>query len=183
WNSEQKIFIVTFHSYTNNTAIKYQREVINFMRKTILWLIVVLVMGVIFLSSHEPVAASRQDSLFITEKVMEFLHSTFPNLYMDGESLHHIIRKSAHFIIYMILGVCTFGVWKHNRKAVFYIMRITMVIYVLYAISDERHQVFILGRAGEVGDVFIDGVGALIGVGIGLAIEWVVRRTGKRDQN
>src|SRR5699024_12131148 len=39
------------------------------MRKTILWLIVVLVMGVIFLSSHEPAAASRQDSLFITEKV------------------------------------------------------------------------------------------------------------------
>ena len=155
----------------------------TFMRKTILWLIVVLVMGVIFLSSHEPAAASRQDSLFITEKVMEFLHSTFPNLYMDGESLHHIIRKSAHFIIYMILGICTFAACMQNRKAVSYNVILTMVICVLYAISDEIHQLFIPGRSGEVGDVFIDGFGALIGVVIALAIKWVVRRTRKLDQN
>src|SRR5699024_12087192 len=100
----------------------------TFMRKTILWLIVVLVMGVIFLSSHEPAAASRQDSLFITEKVMEFLHSTFPNLYTDGESLHHIIRKSSDFIIYMILGVCTFAVCIYICKTFFYNVYFTIVV-------------------------------------------------------
>src|SRR5699024_5706420 len=102
------------------------------MRKTILWLIVVLVMGVIFLSSHEPAAASIQDSLFITEKALEFFHSTFPNLHMDVEPLHHIIRKSADFIIYMIVGVCTFASCMQNRIAVSYNVILTMVICVLY---------------------------------------------------
>src|SRR5699024_10450609 len=119
--------------------VAVERGVKTFMRKTLLWLIVVLVMGVIFLSSHEPAAASRQDTLFTTDIIMEFLHSMFPTLSVDGDSVHHIIRNSAHFIIYVTLGVCTFAACLQNRKAVSYNVILTIVMCVLYAISDEIH--------------------------------------------
>lgn len=37
------------------------------------------------------------------------------------------------------------------------------VIAVLYACSDEIHQLFIDGRAGQVADVLVDASGAAIG--------------------
>lgn len=153
------------------------------MRKTILWLIVVLVMGVIFLLSNEPATASREGSIAITSKVLELLRDIFPNLSIDGDSLHHTIRKFAHFFIYLGLGSFTFAACLLNRKTVSYNVVLTMVICVLFAISDEVHQLFVPGRSGEVGDVFIDGFGALLGILLVLAIKWVVNRTRKLDQN
>jgi len=58
-----------------------------------------------------------------------------------------------------------------------------MIICVLYAISDEIHQLFVLGRSGEVGDVLSDGRGSLLGIFIVLILTWVVSETRKLDQN
>jgi len=37
------------------------------------------------------------------------------------------------------------------------------VVAVLYAVTDEFHQLFISGRSAQVTDVLIDGIGAFIG--------------------
>lgn len=51
------------------------------------------------------------------------------------------------------------------------------VIAVLYACSDEVHQLFIDGRAGQVADVFVDASGAAIGcLLICLLMWWFMRR-------
>ena len=56
---------------------------------------------------------------------------------------------------------------------------IAIAICVLYAISDEVHQLFVLGRCGQVRDVILDGFGSMVGIGIynmfiGL---WNIRKT------
>ena len=43
-------------------------------------------------------------------------------------------------------------------------MALTFVICVLYAITDEYHQTFVAGRSGELRDVVIDSLGALLGI-------------------
>lgn len=79
------------------------------------------------------------------------------------EKLQFITRKSAHFIAYMILGILASGFilqYKNIKKK--YLL--AFLICVLYAISDEIHQLFVPGRAGQVRDVLIDSSGSLLGV-------------------
>jgi len=38
------------------------------------------------------------------------------------------------------------------------------VFCVLYAISDETHQIFVPGRSAQISDVLIDSVGAIVGI-------------------
>lgn len=45
-----------------------------------------------------------------------------------------------------------------------HIILIPLIICLLYSISDEFHQLFIVGRSGEVRDVLIDTIGALTGI-------------------
>jgi VanZ family protein len=40
------------------------------------------------------------------------------------------------------------------------------VFCILYAISDEVHQLFVLGRGAQVVDVLIDSLGAFVGIGM-----------------
>ena len=37
------------------------------------------------------------------------------------------------------------------------------IVCVLYAISDEIHQIFVPGRSGQFSDVLLDSAGAVIG--------------------
>ncbi len=57
------------------------------------------------------------------------------------------------------------------------------VIAVLYACSDEIHQLFIDGRAGQVADVLVDASGAAIGCLLTCILMWrfMTRRMRRRE--
>ena len=72
------------------------------------------------------------------------------------------VRKGAHIGEYLILGLlASFNAVEliGNRT-----VPLSVAFCILYAISDEIHQIFVSGRAGMVMDVVIDGIGAMIGV-------------------
>ena len=77
-----------------------------------------------------------------------------------------IVRKSAHFFIYLILGLLVASLLKEyslvNKRMMIY----SFLICFLYAISDEIHQLFVNGRSGEIRDILIDSMGSLVGIGI-----------------
>jgi len=81
------------------------------------------------------------------------------------EMLSTIVRKNAHFCEFMLLGFNLMGTMR------FYFPRLSdggcrsraMGIAVLYAVSDELHQLFISERSGQVLDVLIDSAGSLTG--------------------
>ena len=70
------------------------------------------------------------------------------------------VRKCAHFCVYLILGLLVMNCFKVNKKYIIY----SLIICLLYSISDEVHQMFVPGRSGEVLDVFIDTFGSFIGI-------------------
>lgn len=47
---------------------------------------------------------------------------------------------------------------------------ISLIIGILYAITDELHQFFIPGRGPLVSDVILDGIGVLVGILFGLLL-------------
>ena len=85
-------------------------------------------------------------------------------LYTIIDSWQFIVRKSAHFIIYFILGVLIyFGLEKfiYNKKRN---ILVSFIVCLLYATTDEVHQLFVSGRSGQVSDVALDSLGALLGI-------------------
>ena len=73
-----------------------------------------------------------------------------------------IVRKTAHFTIYFILGFAVISLLREymiiDKKSVIY----TVIFVFLYACSDEIHQLFVPGRSGEILDVFIDTLGGTL---------------------
>lgn len=79
-----------------------------------------------------------------------------------------LIRKSAHFISYLILGFLVSHALKNDASAASAIAwkrrGISLLLCVAYAISDELHQLFVPGRGPMLKDVLIDGSGATLGI-------------------
>lgn len=126
------------------------------------WLPVMLWMGFIFYMSAQPAQQSSEWSSTVMNWLMRFVESW---LLVDESVFHLIVRKGAHIGAYFILAIWTMFALEGKRlKALWIQTGIALVICVLYAISDEVHQLFVPGRSGEVADVGIDTVGALLGV-------------------
>ncbi len=133
-------------------------------RKVISWLLVVLWMALIFYLSHQPATESNSLSTGITERVVAIIERVTSDIDFDVSNFNHIIRKNAHFFAYLILGILVINALKSNGLKGSKSILIALAICILYAISDEVHQLFIPGRAGQVRDVIIDSAGAIVGI-------------------
>jgi VanZ family protein len=92
--------------------------------------------------------------------------------------LNFAIRKLAHFTEYAILtflgyGGCLKSLGYPPQQAI----RIALTVSILFAISDEFHQLFVPGRTSLYTDVLIDCLGASLSA---LAIQWAVRTSTAR---
>lgn len=73
-----------------------------------------------------------------------------------------IVRKSAHFISYFILGLLIIIFLIDIKWQPKYIYLLTLFFCFIYACTDEIHQLFISGRHGSFIDVLIDTSGSLM---------------------
>lgn len=78
--------------------------------------------------------------------------------------LHHFMRKNAHFFIYLILGVLVKYAVNSTGISGFKSLVISLLVCVIYAFSDEIHQLVVPGRGGQLSDVVIDSCGAGLGI-------------------
>ena len=124
-------------------------------------LLPLLWMAVIFMLSQQPASVSSgQSGVFV-----EQLRHITPNV--DQQLLTFLVRKGAHIFAYFVLGILTFNaLWwvdlskfKFNRPAT-----LSIIVCALYAASDEFHELFIIGRSGELRDIIIDSCAAMVGV-------------------
>lgn len=113
-----------------------------------------------------------EESGGISSRVTEFIlekSNTYKNIEENRqdeifERTEKIIRKIAHFSIYALVGfllmglVSTFKLKEKNR------ILISLILGVLYATSDEIHQLFSPGRSAQITDVYIDTLGILVGI-------------------
>lgn len=125
------------------------------------WFLLVSWLILIFALSHMTGSDSSDKSQIFVELLIWL--GIDPTL-VPMEVLSFLVRKSAHFTEYLLLAIIAFPLTayyvKENRKA----MWLTWTFCVLYAMSDELHQLMVPGRTGKVMDVFIDAAGARIGV-------------------
>ena len=132
------------------------------MKKIIKLILVILWMLLIFSFSNQK-AIKLSDGLIV--KVANIFVDKELSIEKQEEILEKyttIVRKTAHFVIYLILGILVINlVCEYNVKN---IILISLIICMLYSISDEFHQLFIDGRSGEIRDILIDTIGSLSGI-------------------
>lgn len=140
------------------------------------WLAVLLWMVLIFYLSAQPAAQSNDLSKGITEVIVETVGRVAPSDSFDISRLNHLIRKNAHFFAYLVLGILVMNAMRRSGIDGLKGMFLSLGICVLYAISDEVHQLFVPGRSGQVKDVFIDSAGAVVGIGIYLTLNRIKKK-------
>jgi len=125
------------------------------------WILVVLWMSLIFILSHQDATRSSQLSGGLMTAVMDALAGLFKGISIQPETLHFILRKGAHFTAYLMLGLLAAYAQEPKRRKEWLW---TLIICIVYAVSDEYHQTFIPGRSGELRDVLIDSAGSFTGL-------------------
>lgn len=81
-----------------------------------------------------------------------------------------LVRKSAHIIAYFIFGGLAYNVLRHYRLPVRRTLAAAVGFVLLYALSDEFHQLSVPGRSGELRDVLIDTAAGAAGIVVVLLI-------------
>lgn len=140
-------------------------------KKAILfWTLLVLWAGVIFFFSAQPDTVSSQQSGFFTH-ILEDAVIRISGSVKEGKALYaqldHLVRKSAHFMVYFILGVFTQRAYWYSerRRRPARALALAFVTCALYAMLDEFHQYFVPGRTMRLSDMLLDSIGALCGAG------------------
>ena len=133
-------------------------------RLVLAWTLLILWMLFIFImSSFNGVMSSNQSGSIAT-----VIYNIF-NI-SNTAKVSFIIRKCAHVSEFFILGILVINlISKYNVK---YSYLISFIVCVLYASSDEFHQLFVPGRSGQVTDIFIDMIGVVLGLSIYCLIKY-----------
>ena len=118
------------------------------------WVLVVICMGVIF-------SLSAQNGEESSELSHSFVMTFFERLGLTIDE--GILRSCAHCLEFMGLSVLLFNAVYSTFET-----KSTPVIAfagtVLYAVTDEAHQIFVPDRAFQLSDILVDSAGALAGV-------------------
>ena len=155
--------------------------------------ITVAIMVLIFAQSAMPDYLSTEESNIIVVLITNIIEKTGKTV-SNEELLQFIVRKTAHFTEYAAFGASLFatagaflgrkllaqGDPSADTKKDTALTRCLRILFfiawsagVLYAATDEIHQLFVPGRYGQWTDVAIDAAGVALGAMICL----LVRRT------
>lgn len=148
------------------------------MQRIIFAILTIATFITIFIFSNQNGEKSSYTSRGFTKKIIEILQLDKNLSESEKENLiensQFIIRKLAHFTIYTIAGINIFGfVNTFDMKKKNKILG-TLLVGIIYAISDEIHQMFSGDRTPAIRDVIIDSCGVLFGICIFLIFNKII---------
>ncbi len=120
--------------------------------------------ALIFIGSSDLLSSSHTSSFIVRP-----LHLLFPNA--SDQTLgviHFLVRKSGHFTEYAILALLAARAFSSSSanwlRARWFIVALSFV--VVYALSDEFHQMFVPTRTASIYDSMIDSFGGLTALAV-----------------
>ena len=134
-------------------------------------LLVFQMLFIFTMSSFGHTSSDAQSNLFV-----DFIAQNFPhvrhgleNNLISLSTLIFLVRKTAHFTEYAILGslfLLNLKSWQRPKSSTSMNIFLSLIFSFLYACTDEIHQIFVPGRSAQFRDVLIDTLGASFGATI-----------------
>lgn len=138
-------------------------------KKIILTILTIIWMSIIFcFSNQESATSTKISNSFIDNTVIKIYRLFDEDISLEKvnkitELLFVPIRKLAHFSVYFVLGILvlfTLREYGVKKDLICY----SLLVCFLYAVSDEVHQLFVVGRDGNIKDVLLDTFGSIVGI-------------------
>ena len=152
------------------------------IKKIIKLILIILWMGIIFSFSSESGDASTKKSDSLIIKFVETIKGRELSSDEREDAINYLVipvRKGAHLLVYLILGVLVFSFISEFMVLSYKSILLAIGICFLYACSDEVHQLLVPGRSGQILDVLLDSFGSSIGI---LIYSFIVRKCSKNEQ-
>lgn len=147
------------------------------MRKRYIWTAVtVFYILFIFSNSMKPADVSSLASGKTLSMVQEILTVSGVGSQWLTE---HIIRKTAHFTEYALLGALLFGCIKAYGFQVERRWFVHITAGYIVPFVDETIQLFVSGRSGQISDVWLDCAGVVSGTLFAASLLLIWKRTEK----
>lgn len=133
-------------------------------------ILAIATMVYVFFMSSQTAAVSTKSSGRVIETIAKILIKDFESLSPENKieiirMYQGIVRKTAHFAIFACLGfwvggyLLTYTMPTQKLKTIY-----SILFCLVYAVSDEIHQLFVAGRSCQLSDIIIDLFGALFGI-------------------
>lgn len=142
--------------------------------KVLSWIVVVLWMILIFSFSSQVGEQSNQLSTGLTVVIVSLIERIIPKVSIDINVLNNILRKISHFVIFLIFGLLVMNALSRSFVNKKNIILYASLICILYAVTDEVHQLFVPNRGMQFLDVIIDITGSLLGIYAYLSFKKIV---------
>jgi len=127
-----------------------------FRQKSHLWLALIFLMTcIIWINSSLNADLSSTQSGFVTT-IASYVLGIF-NINISESFLSSWIRTTAHFGEFFVLGIF----WGYYLLSMEKSLKYLMIAVIITAVLDESIQIFSEGRAFEIFDIGIDGLGGL----------------------
>lgn len=137
---------------------------------------VVLFILFIFLNSSLP----AQQSSTISGGAVEEINALLRRIGVSWEVTDHMVRKTAHFLEFMGLGILLFLAMRSHSPRPAHHFFTGLFIGLAVPVSDEFLQLFVEGRSGQVSDVMLDFSGFAAGTLIFFMIFFLATRKKRR---
>ena len=130
----------------------------------------------IFTFSSQTANESSKVSAGVVENIVSVIYPQYDELPADTKEnvtrdITVLVRKGAHFSEYFLLGaLAVLSAITFDKLKLCLRLTLAYGFCVMYAVSDEIHQIFVPGRACRLVDILIDSAGAALAVIISVII-------------
>lgn len=133
----------------------------RFMRNLKYW--VPVIMGMIFIYWMSTEVFSSRSTLRIIDQIIRFFSSSLSRY--EIIMINGVVRKLAHVIEYAVLGILLFRAFRAGSQERLWSRwaGYSLAIVLLYAMTDEFHQLHVPMRTASLIDIGYDTVGGLLG--------------------
>ena len=142
------------------------KEITKHIIRYVLMILIIITCCKIYNFSEEKGEKSASTSAKVAKVIVETKQKdlTDKQLELEIEKLQPVVRKLAHFSLYMFLGILIVSCALTFKGRYLVKFDISILLSFLYACTDEWHQTFVPGRSGQFNDVAIDTSGAFLGI-------------------
>lgn len=153
--------------------IMHMIQMQNKTRKQSHWLIVFLYIAWIFSNSLMNGEISSGTSGNLTRQLLAILSSL--GIHLSFDFFHHLIRKTAHFCEYALLGLLV--TLCNRKKPLWSSSKITAIVFcIIPPLLDECLQLFVPGRSGALTDSLLDMCGYAFGTLFTICVIKLIQR-------
>jgi VanZ family protein len=123
-------------------------------------------MGLIFSFSNQTGTSSSSLSTKVLTRIAITIDKDMTDEEIDEfvDKYSFIIRKVAHLTIYFILGILAYINLKEYMKVTPALVIYSIIFCLVYASTDEIHQLLVNGRSGNIYDVILDTCGSTLAI-------------------